>query len=318
MPGEKRRDRRVLIKQRSTDSESAQGARPRKMGEAKLHHYVPQFYLRRFTGKSGRLWLWDRDRDRTFSAGPKKVAAEKHFYRLTELVEHGHDPLTMEKQFSDLEGQVALITGQWLDWLRQMEPREKIEVPEANRELVSLYLALQFLRTADSRETLAAVVENSEERDPISAEEKRHLHTDMLWNDKLFQGLADRLRDATWLFGRNATETPFVTSDNPVAFRTGDNSMRLKVGLYSAGTYVVFPLAPDIVMYCHPKEPPWEELAQFDLCLSPIVFTDGMVESENSGQVFMASRFVVSCRRNFVHERAFAETIGTSPHWHQR
>ena len=59
----------------------------------------------------------------------------------------GHDPLTMEKQFSQLEGEVALITGHWLEWLRDLKPMEKVEIPEIDRELVSLYLALQFLRT---------------------------------------------------------------------------------------------------------------------------------------------------------------------------
>ncbi len=48
----------------------------------------------------------------------------------------------MEKQFSDLEGEVARISNQWLDWLRHMEPREKIEIPSANREILSLYIAL--------------------------------------------------------------------------------------------------------------------------------------------------------------------------------
>lgn len=281
------------------------------MSEPKLHHYVPQFYLRRFTDASDRLWLWDRDQDRIFAARPSSVAAERHFYRLTELVEKGHDPLTMEKQFSDLEGQVAPITDQWLDWLRQMEPEEKIEILDINRELVSLYIALQFLRTADTREILAAFAEESESRETMSVEEKRRLHTDMLWNDRLFRELADRIRKSTWLFGRNTTATPFITSDNPVAFRTGDNSMWLKVGIYTAGTYVVFPLAPDVVMYCYPEEPPWGKVARFDCCLSPVVFTDKMVEDENSGQVFMASRFIVSPRNNFDQERAFASTIGT-------
>ena len=281
------------------------------MGEPKLHHYVPQFYLRRFVDSSGHLWLWDRDRDRIFSTRPKRVAAEKHFYHLTELVTHGHDPLTMEKQFSELEGQVAAITGQWLDWLRQSEPIEKIEIPDINRELVSLYIALQFLRTADTRETLAAFAEQYESCEPISAEEKRHLHTDMLWNDELVQGLAERVHNATWLFGLNATATPFVTSDNPVLFRTGDNAKWLKAGIYEAGTYVVYPLAPDVVMYCHPNELRWEKIVQFDRCRSPVVFTDEMVQSENSGQVFMASRFIISPRDDFDHERAFAKTIGT-------
>jgi hypothetical protein len=224
----------------------------------------------------------------------------------------------MEKQFSDLEGQVAQITDQWLDWLRQMEPGDEISIPDANRELVSLYVALQFLRTADSREILAAFVEESQGGKSLSAEEKRRLHTEMLWTDEVFQGLADRIKDATWLFGRNATPIPFITSDNPVAFRTSDNAMWLKVGLHMAGTYVVFPLAPDIVMYCHPKEPPWEKIARFDRGLSPVVFTERMVEDENTGQVFMASRFVISPCRNFERERAFAKTIGTDLYARER
>ena len=281
------------------------------MGEPKLHHYVPQFYLNRFTDASGRLWLWDRDLDRSFCSRPNSIAVEKHFYYLTELVEHGLDPLTMEKQFSDLEGKVALITGQWLGWVRQMDPDSKIEVPDINRELVSLYIGLQFLRTADTREILAAFIEEFENLGPISAEEKRRFHTNMLWDDDVVRGLAGRIQNATWLFGRNTTATPFITSDNPVAFRTGDNAMWLKVGFNATGTYVVYPLAPDVVMYCYPNEPPWEKIASFDLCVSPVVFTDEMVESENSGQVFMASRFVVSSHSNFDHERAFAKTIGT-------
>ena len=83
------------------------------MGEPKLHHYVPQFHLRRFADSCGRLWVWDRDRDRAFQSKPYSIAAEKHFYHLTELAENGYDPLTMEKQFANIEGEVATITAQW-------------------------------------------------------------------------------------------------------------------------------------------------------------------------------------------------------------
>lgn len=281
------------------------------MNAPKLHHYVPQFYLRRFTNASGQLWLWDRDRDRVFRTRPNGVAAESNFYWHEELAALGHDPLAMEKQFSSLESEVAQITGQWMKWLRDMNPKEKVEVPDLNRELVSLYIALQFLRTADTRDILAAFAEQKVYLNPVPEAEKRLLHLDMLWKDSIYEGLAERIRNTTWLFGRNTTATPFITSDNPVAFRTGDNAMWLKVGMYSEGTYSVFPLAPDIVMYCHPKEPPWEKLGRFDCCLSPVTFTEEMVESENSGQVFMASRFVISSREGFEREREFAKSIGT-------
>jgi Protein of unknown function (DUF4238) len=231
------------------------------MNVPKLHHYVPQFYLRRFTDATGHLWLWDRDQDRAFRTRPNGVAAENNFYWHEELAALGHDPLTMEKQFSQLEGEVARITGQWVEWLRDMKPMEKVEVPDINRELVSLYVALQFLRTADARDILATFAEQKVHRKPVAERDKRLLHLGLLWEDSIFEDLAERIRNATWLFGRNLTAIPFITSDNPVAFRTGNNAMWLKVGVYSGGTYSVFPMAPDIVMYCYPKEPPWRNSA---------------------------------------------------------
>jgi hypothetical protein len=253
-----------------------------------------------------------------FSTGPNSVAAENKFYWHEELAKVGHDPLVMEKQFSELEGEVARITGQWLEWIPSMKPMEKVEVPDINRELVSLYVALQFLRTADARNVLADFAEQEVYSSPVLPAEKRLLHLDMLWNDSIRTPLAERIRDATWLFGYNTTKTPFITSDNPVAFRTGDNAMWLKMGVYSDGIYSVFPVAPNIVMYCYPKESPLKNIRRLDCCLSPASFTEEMVESENAGQVFMASRFVISARDGFDREREFAKSIRTDlykPYW---
>ena len=288
------------------------------MSGPKLHHYVPRFYLRRFSDASGYLWIWERDQDRVFRTKPSRVAAERDFYRIAELAEIGHDPLLMEKQFSHLEGEVAQITSQWLDWLRKINPQEKIEIPDVNRDLLSLYLALQFFRTADARAILSAFAEEQEDAKPLSAVERQRLHLEMLWNSDILRELAIRIKNATWVFARNRTSIPFVSSDNPISFRTADNSMWIKVGIWSAGTYSVFPLAPDIVMYCHPAEPPWEKLGRFDCCLSPVSLTEEMVESENTAQVFMASRFVISSRNDFDLARQFSKTIGTDvykPYW---
>jgi hypothetical protein len=237
------------------------------------------------------------------------------------LTRQGRDPLVMEKQLSDLEGEVAKITNQWLDWFRIMSPTEKIEVPDVNRDLVSQYAAMQFIRTADSGDILAAFAKQSGGGKELSAADKQQLHLEMIWTSGIFPELAKRIKSATWIFGRGATSIPFVSSDNPVAFRTGDHSMWLKVGIYSEGTYSVFPLAPDVVMYCHPREARWERLAVLDCCLSPVSFTEEMVDSENATQVFMASRFVISRRDDFQREREFARTIGTDvykAYWMQK
>ncbi|WP_329258771.1 DUF4238 domain-containing protein [Actinoallomurus sp. NBC_01490] len=282
------------------------------MGDAKLHHYVPQFYLRRFVDSAGRLWVWDREKDRTFSTRPGSVAAESNFYFQSELVRQGHDPLTMEKQFADLEGETSAITGQWLDWIRHGKEGDSLTIPDVNREIVSLFLALQFLRTADARSILADFCK-AHGFTASSDDEKRALHTELLWNDELISLFSDRARNSTWLFGRNETSTPFITSDNPVAFRTPDNRMWLKAGVLREGTYIVYPLAPDAVMYCYPDEGPWRNarISRFDCQISPVTLTHGMIQNENTAQVFMASRFIISNRAAFDHEREFAKTIGT-------
>ena len=114
---------------------------PKTMNNRKLHHYVPQFYLRRFVDDSGRLWVWDRDNDRTFAVKPDNVAAEHSFYLSDELAELGEDALAMEKQFSEIEGEVAQITSQWLDWLRENEPRRTDSDPvRESRIALSPYL----------------------------------------------------------------------------------------------------------------------------------------------------------------------------------
>lgn len=288
---------------------------PPPMSEPKLHHYVPQFYLRRFCEGTGRLWAWDRDEDRVFLATPRSIAAENDFYYLDRYANEG--PLEMEKQFAQVERNAARITSRWIDLVRDNERGAQLTVPDEDRESVALFLALQFIRTADFRDILSLYASRNgdEQLDPVS---KRVLHTHALWDEELVGNFTNYIRSAIWLFGKNETRTPFVTSDNPLAFRTPDHSMWLKVGLFGTETYAVYPLAPNVVMYCFPPVEPWLKTKVFDGCVSPVQLDEEMVRSENTGQVFMASRFVLSNRNDFDHERAFAKTIGTdeyAPYW---
>lgn len=218
----------------------------------------------------------------------------------------------MEGQLADLESDVSAVTGQWLGWIRDGEPGDALPVPEVNRQAISMFLVLQFLRTADARSILADIAKAAGLALP-SDEDVRALHTEMLWTEDLVLPLAERVERSTWLFARNTTATPFITSDNPVAWRTADNRMWLKAAIMMDGTYIVYPLAPDAVMYCYPDDGKWQDakLSRFDCTISSVTLTDHMVQSENTGQVFMASRFIISSMADFTYEREFAKTIGT-------
>jgi len=274
------------------------------------HHYVPQFHQRRFAGADGRLRVWDKEADRVFLTTPGSIAVEVDFYRLHELEKLGRDPFIMEKQLSEMEGEMSLITEQWLDWLRTIAPGERIEIPPSNREIVSRFMAVQFLRTADTRDVLCAIHATEHPGELLSDEIRSYLHTELIRNLEMVDLIAVYVREAIWIFAKNTTSTPFVTSDNPIAFRTKDNARWLKVGFVAEGTYAVYPLAPDIIMFCHERGY-WKKVARLNGCLSPVYLTEEMVQSENSGQVFMARRFVISPVDDFDFARRFAKTIGT-------
>jgi hypothetical protein len=59
-------------------------------------------------------------------------------------------------------------------------------------------------------------------------------------------------------------------------------------------------------MSAFPQDSPFDALTPFADCRSPVPVSARMVESDNTGQVFMATRFVVSPRDNFGAARAFA------------
>jgi hypothetical protein len=283
------------------------------MNAPKLHHYVPQFHLRRWADGNGRLWAWDKQTDRIFPTTAGRIAGETQFYRLTQYEADGHDPLTMEKQLSALEGEVARITEQWLDWLPDMAAGDLLSIPRVNRRLVALHLAVQVLRTLDTREILSALAA-LDRGTPVTAGEARELHTELIWDAQHVELIARRFRRSIWIFARNDTATPFVTSDNPIAFRSADNRRWLRAGILSPGTYFVYPLSPRVILYGHPRQGAFRKLGKYADTLSPVRLEAEMVESENSGQVFMASRFVISSRAQFDAERAFARTIGTDIH----
>lgn len=281
------------------------------MTTPKLHHYVPRFYLRRFLDIDKRLWVFDKVIQKVFQTTPERIAAETHFYRIPDLIDTEHDPNFLETEFSALESTIAGLTERWLSSAVNLNPIEKVEMTDEERQEMSLFISLQFLRTAEQRDVLAAFAQENSYKEEISKDEKINLHATMLWNGRIVQDIAERIYKSIWLFGRNTTETPFITSDNPVCVKTPDNRMWLKApGILSPGTYIVFPLSPQIILYC--KEPNhWAALKQFDASMSPVTFSKEMVEHENSGQVFMASRFIISNCNDFNFVQEFLPSIGT-------
>ena len=113
-----------------------------KNNAAKLHHYVPQGYLRGFATDQERITTIPLDRARkSFTTSVRNVAAQNHFHTAEELEE----PDWFEKALSGVEG----------DAIKTIRSFERGEFPpsEPERWAFSYYMALQSSRGPDTRKT---------------------------------------------------------------------------------------------------------------------------------------------------------------------
>lgn len=108
---------------------------------ARLHHYVPQFYLKRFADQTGKVSVYDRTDSRVFSTLPTVIAAENNFYQLPE--ETGLPPTYFEDMLAIQEGEAATAIGRTV-----LSGRAAQE----DRLTLAMHLALQVLRTRHTRD----------------------------------------------------------------------------------------------------------------------------------------------------------------------
>lgn len=113
---------------------------------AKLHHYVPQAYLRGFATELERITALPLDRTRqAFTTSVKNVAAQTHFHTVEDLAE----PDEFEKALSGVEGQAIEIIHRF--------ESGAFSVSSEDRWALSYYIALQAVRGPDTRKTIEHV-----------------------------------------------------------------------------------------------------------------------------------------------------------------
>ena len=243
---------------------------------------------------------------------PNKIAAETSFYRLPGPIPESIDPLVIEKNLSELESTTSIIIKNMVDEIAKLNPNQKLSISDGERLTVSEFLASQYFRTLELRELMMYLLkdEGIVEGD-LSNDEMKAIQFTILSESGFLEELEESIYNSIWLFAKNESDTPLITSDHPVCIQSKNNRMWKKgLGSLGEGSYVVFPVTPDIVLYC--KEPSyWYQLKVLDLCVSPVWLNSDMVDHENSGQAFMSSRFLFSCQPDFREVEGFISTIGT-------
>jgi hypothetical protein len=111
------------------------------MAETTRHHYVPRFYLRRFS-RDDRVKVVRRDQQKEFEATTKDAAVRTHFYTIG--LDDGSRSTEIEDFLSKVEGQASTV-------LRILDNRGSPDAEQ--REWFSFFLALQLVRGPDIRAT---------------------------------------------------------------------------------------------------------------------------------------------------------------------
>ena len=225
--------------------------------QPKLHHYVPQFYLRQWCDAVGQLVVYPLDGRPPFRTNPRNVAAECNLY--TPLLGAPAVRDDHEKWFSGWEG---LFSNEW------PEIFDRGENPRTRKNLAR-YLATLLIRHPVAREivgdinkrlrTLASGVPD-DRRIAVSgrsgvaeasvadireyaATDPDGIRTDWL---RVMPALARPLGDE--LFARKwaivcADSDSFVTSDTPIVLHRGA-CRHAKFGVGFPGTIISFPISP--------------------------------------------------------------------------
>ena len=114
-----------------------------KRSAQRRHHYVPRFYLDRFTDQKGRLGAFDRQKGTSITTTAHAVAVERDFYALPEGL--GLPANSLEVWLSSQESDAA-------EAIRRLVAEGR--VLRSDREALILHMALQWLRTLRQRRSI--------------------------------------------------------------------------------------------------------------------------------------------------------------------
>jgi hypothetical protein len=248
-----------------------------KRTEAKIQHYVPQYYLRSFIDAKEQLYVVDRPRGKFFRVPTKKVGGELYFNLINVK---GIDPFAVEKALAELEGIAAPA-------LERIKAAKSL-ADEKDRSAVMNLIASVTIRNPKQREAIGDIVnqggqlltaaglstkarfdefvsvmkaqgkqvhETYEEMKELFAKTpgtfKQTQEYSILTELRFHDPLVRRYEARKWqIVVASEDSGGFVTSDHPVCLRWSDGQGHgnLSPGLAIRGTEVIFPISPQLVL----------------------------------------------------------------------
>lgn len=273
--------------------------------KVKIQHYVPRFYLRRFSVEPGSkaIYCFDKQTRASFLTGVNAIAAEKYFHDLPSDIDQ-----TVEKTLADYEGKWAQATGELVD------KKNVGLVDAATREGLAYFVAAQAMRTREQREVMLDVIRQLEDRfgEEMSAALRAQVEAakepnatkaaHLAFLNRVLE-IATILLSLRWAVLENTTDAPIWTSDHPVVRHNPvDHGFYGNLGFLCRGIQIFLPLTPSLcLVICDPEHyksiPPWYRVKD-----------PANILWLNHLQVILCTRFVFSSTDDFdLAQRALSD-----------
>ena len=246
------------------------------MPQSRGHHWVSQFYLRRFTANPERplLFVVDLPQVKSFETKPENVAKERDFHatdapgREPDAVENemakfestvapALDRIIRAQAFGSTEDRSTLLFFAALLLLKNPYMRRKSD------DIANMLMQTIQRRNASSDEAWEAITQEYMEKGIFASRADADKSRQGILNDEYSVSLTtdahmdvefpNALKLLPFLEGRHwnfyrATESHFVTSDRPVALIWADPRCNEPIGLGVKNTRVIFPLSSEIAI----------------------------------------------------------------------
>lgn len=288
----------------------------------KLQHYVPQFILKNFHDDNGKhLNVYDKSNGKKYRSPARNIASEKGFYNFGDNDDH-----TLELALGDIEAPASAVFKKIID-----EKSTSI-ISDEDKMLLSSYLAIQFVRTKQYRESLKKFLNDvnlnvlKRPGEPVAS----------IDDDEVKVISIKEVIDAPEQYGKffyqkhwfliYDSQCRTYISDNPISLECNlDRNHWQGIGIGTPGVEIYYPLSKDLTlaMWCplikHHIDKlhqhahfnylmagiSYEKMAHLKELIEKIEAGNAVQADEkqiirlNSLQVKFAERFVLSSQSNF-------------------
>jgi hypothetical protein len=278
--------------------------------KTKNQHTAPRCYLRGFADRQGWFHYFDKQAQRADRVNVKSATAFDYFYDFepSTLQNPADDPQWVETTFSLLEKRFKEV----LDGFIAEAKAGEVSVDTANE--MAHYVAIQWMRTKGFRDTLLELDKKSKQAflDQLYAENHPGMrpgkftpgkgyaeafHAQSIFDGDQIFDFAEMFWNLLWVVGRNRTDKPLYTSDDPVARKQHPIENRSSGPLpLAVGIEYVFPLNSEFALVMMDRR----MFHSFkDSERKTLEFTAEDVERYNAMQVMNSTQYVFCEKKDF-------------------